>query len=119
VVASPGQSFSASPTCAPGEECTVWELTPDATLTKNVRGLISKPALAPADFATVDGILRSLAFRTSQMQGFACGPRPPQGGFAFSLGRTGTSVSGYDVSGCVTAGPDNDPARLVKILTAY
>jgi hypothetical protein len=119
VIASAGQAVSASPMCGPGEDCTVWALTPDAALTKTVSGLTSKPALAPADFAAIDGILRSQAFRTRQMQGFACGPRPAQGGFAFSIGRTGTSVSGYDVTGCVTAGADNDPARLVKILTAY
>jgi hypothetical protein len=119
VVASPGQSVSAPPQCGPGEVCTVWTLTPDATLTKNVRGLVSTKKLAPADFAAVDGILRSLAFRTREKEGFGCGPRPPQGGFAFSLGREGTSVSGFDVSACVTAGADNDPARLVAILTAY
>jgi hypothetical protein len=119
VIASHGPSVSASPACAAGEDCTVWALAPDATLTKNVHGLTSKAALTPADFATVDGILRSLTFRTTEMAGFGCGPRPPQGGFAFSLGRDGTSVSGFDVSGCVAAGADNDPARLVKVLTAY
>jgi hypothetical protein len=110
--------FGIPPSCNPGAACTVWTVTPDREIVKIDSGRRSSSFLSPGDFATVDAILRSMAFREHEKLGFSCGPRPATGGVAFAVARANGTV-GFDVTGCVSVGGDSDPSRLMNVVARY
>jgi hypothetical protein len=113
-----GTGLSVPPGCQAGQDCTVWTLTPDGAVAKVSAGQSSSLALSAADLATVNGILGGLSFRQKEQKGFSCGG-PGQPIVAFDVQRVGTTVSGYDVSLCVSNGSDPDVVRLFQVVSGY
>jgi hypothetical protein len=113
-------AFSTPPTCTAGHDCTLWRLMPDGTMTKNIAGVTSTVTLSPTDFATVDGILRSVEFRRIFVGvPIACDPAPS--GIRISLDLENVyQAMGLDQTGCAVSGPpDNDVMRLYDVIRAY
>ncbi len=116
----PGASgFSTPPSCTAGTSCTLWTVTPDARVAVTDAQGTHQAMLSASDFATVDGILRSVSFRQDVQTGFNCDPSPGGQVISFEEMR-GSGTEGMDVSGCVLTGPSgNGPQALYDILKAY
>ncbi|HEY0709814.1 MAG TPA: hypothetical protein VGG33_23575 [Polyangia bacterium] len=101
-----------------GTGCSAWQLNADGTLLRTAEGRTTELPVAPSDFAIVDELVRSVAFREGQRSGFGCDPRPMSGVVDLSVQRD-SLTTGYDVSSCVVEGATNAPARLHTILTKH
>jgi hypothetical protein len=113
--------YSIPPMCAAGTTCSLWTVTPDAKVAVVDPQGTHDATLSTADFATVDGILRSMAFRqnSNSNSGFMCGVHPSgTQGVAFDQSRGGR-IQGVDVTGCVFATSGNDLQTLFDIVKTY
>jgi len=111
--------FSTPPSCAAGSTCSLWTVTPDAHVAVIDPQGTHAATLSATDFATVDGIMRSMAFRQSEMTGVVCDPSPGGQVISFDESRSGAE-EGQDVTGCVLAGPSgNGMQRLYDVVKAY
>jgi hypothetical protein len=113
-----GTSVSIPPSCASGQDCTVWTVSPDRAVVKVDRGQYSTATLSEADFATLDGILRSLAFRGKELMGFQCGPPPATSNVSFAIERD-FATTGFDVGACLAAQSDADAVNVYQVVSAY
>lgn len=116
-----GAGVEVPATCAAGASCTLWTLTPDAALVVNASGVTHHATLSAADFQTVDGIVRTLAFRQNVAgnPAWSCDAAPPGPTVSLDLTYT-TATLGSDVTGCVEAGPaGNGPQTIFQVLSAY
>jgi hypothetical protein len=116
----PGASgFTTPPSCTAKTSCTLWTVTADARVAVTDAQGTHQATLSASDFATVDGILRSVSFRQDLESGFSCDPSPGGQVISFDVTRNGGS-EGMDVSGCVLTGPSgNDPQALYDVVKAY
>ncbi len=111
--------FSTPPSCAAGSTCSLWTVTPDARVAVIDPQGTHTATLSATDFATVDGIMRSMAFRQSEMTGFMCDPSPGGQVISFDESRSGAE-EGQDVTGCVLAGPSGNGLQgLYDVVKAY
>jgi hypothetical protein len=114
-----GWGISSPPSCSAGLQCTEWKVTPDSQIIVNRSGTRTSATLSAADFATVDGILRSKSFRQNESMGFQCGSGPSGPTIEFSIERQ-IGMTSLDASGCVNGGPEgNDAKRLFEVLNQY
>ncbi len=114
-----GVGFSTPPTCAAGTTCSLWTVTPDAHVAVIDPQGTHAAMLSATDFATVDGIMRSMAFRQSEMTGVVCDPSPGGQVISFDESRSGAE-QGQDVTGCVLAGPSGNGLQgLYDVVKAY
>jgi hypothetical protein len=111
--------FSTPPSCAAGTNCSLWTITPNAHVAViNPQGT-HDATLSTSDFATVDGIMRSMSFRQGEMTGFMCDPSPGGQIISFDESRTG-GVEGQDVTGCVLTGPSGNALQtLFNVVKGY
>src|SRR5450432_398427 len=107
----PPGGFSTPPVCAPGTTCSLWTVTPDAKVTVVDPQGTHDATLSTADFATVDGIMRSMAFRTGIVSGFPCGNSFSSQDVSFDESRGGR-LQGQDVTACIFSGESNDVLTL-------
>lgn len=116
----PNLTVSIPPRCAPQADCTLWALTPDAIVMVTKHGQLTTRQMSAADFATVDGILRSLPLRKLDSTAVAtCDPPPSGQDVSITLSRSGPTT-GRDITGCVLGGPaDNVWSQLYAVVTAY
>ncbi len=116
----PGASgFSTPPSCTAGTSCTLWTVTADARVAVTDSQGKHQATLSASDFATVDGILRSVSLRQDLETGFNCDPSPGGQVISFDETRSG-GTEGTDVTGCVLTGPSgNGPQALYGIVKAY
>jgi hypothetical protein len=115
-----GFGISVPPACIDGDDCSLWTLTPNATVVVSIAGVMHEAQLSAADFQTVDAILRSAEFR-SHVAGtpWSCGAAPSGPRISLAM-QYSTETTGVDVTGCVDAGPaGNDPQVLFQVLSAY
>jgi hypothetical protein len=114
--------FSTPPMCAPGATCSLWTVTPDAHVAVVDPQGTHEAMLSATDFATVDGVMRSMAFRQGEMEGFGnfgCDPTPGGQVVSFDVSRGG-GLQGQDVSGCVLGGPaGNELQTIFDVVKAY
>jgi hypothetical protein len=117
---SPHDSMSVPSACPAGQDCTLWILTPDANITVTRQGDSATATLSAEDFATVDGILRSMSFRQSLTLGFTCDTAPSNVDVSIEYQvQTGGTI-GASVTGCALSGPEgNDVQRLFELLQTY
>jgi hypothetical protein len=117
----PGASgFSTPPSCTAGTSCTLWTVTADARVAVTDAQGTHAATLSASDFATVDGILRSVSFRQDLETGFNCDPSPGGQVISFDETRTGGGTEGTEVTGCVLTGPSgNGPQALYDVVKAY
>jgi hypothetical protein len=114
------KSSSTPPSCLPGHDCTLWTITPDGIISKSTNGTPSSAKLSTADFATLDGILRSVEFRAIYNK-VPIGCEPAPAGVRVSV----VLVNQYgalesDQTGCALIGPpDNDVMRLYDLVRGY
>jgi len=99
--------FSSPPSCAAGTSCTLWTVTPYAHVSVVDSLGTHEATMSTSDFATIDGILRSMSFRQGEMTGFTCDPSPGGQVISFDESRGG-GVEGWDVTGCVLGGPSGN-----------
>ena len=112
-------SWSTPSKCQAGEACTAWTVTPDGSIEKTESGAVSATSLSSADLATLDGILRSVAFRRLFATGPTCDPPPPDVIVSIQL-ENEYLITGIDVTGCALVGPaDNDVMRVYELLHVY
>jgi hypothetical protein len=107
--------FSTPPMCAPGATCSLWTVTPDAHVAVIDPQGTHDATLSATDFAAVDGVMRSMAFRQGEMDGFAdfaCDSTPGGQVVSFDVSR-GTGLQGQDVSGCVLGGPTGNGLQTI------
>jgi hypothetical protein len=116
----PGASgFSTPPSCNAGNTCSLWTVTPDAHVAVIDPQGTHAATLSTSDFATVDGIMRSMSLRQSEMTGFMCGSSPGGQVISFDESREG-GLTGQDVTGCVLTGPSgNGVQALFDVVKAY
>ncbi len=118
-----GTVRSTWPSCPPATSCTSWELTPDGAIVVTSPTGIGAKVLAAGDFATVDGILKSLTFRQSEISGFDCATNANATAVVwFNVGRA-IGTTGHDVTGCVLASArgatTSDARRVYDVISAY
>lgn len=114
-------TYSQTPaSCTTGHDCTLWKVTPDGSIAKSTSGVPSSAKLSSADFATLDGILRSRSFRQSFVdQSPVCEAAPTGIRVSYDL-ENQFFIQGFDVTGCALVGPaGNDIMRLYDLLRAY
>jgi hypothetical protein len=126
--ADTGGTGSTLPASCSGTSCTLWTVTPDAKVTvSNGSAILRTTALSSADFATLDGILRSSQFREEATSGVSCVEYTGPEHVSESVER-GTVAIGGDVSSCVAgmftgdsgvATPGNDYLDLYNVLKGY
>jgi hypothetical protein len=111
--------FSSPPSCTAGTSCTLWTVTPYAHVSVVDSLGTHEATMSTSDFATVDGILRSMSFRQSEMTGFTCDPSPGGQVISFDDSR-GVDIEGWDATGCVLAGPSgNGIQALFDVVKGY
>ncbi len=122
-----GGAGSTLPASCSGTSCTLWTVTPDAKVTVSDGSTTVRSAtLSSADFATLDGILRSAQLRREQTGAINCILSSGPTHVSASI-RRGDLLSGADVSSCVAgmltddAGPtpSNDYRALYDVLKGY
>jgi hypothetical protein len=105
-----------------GTSCTLWTVTPDATVTtQEPSGATKTATLTSADFATLDGILRDTTFRQAQLtQQLGCDAAVGSQHVTVEIDRPDAGGSTEDVSGCITGGPSgNDWDQIYDVLQNY
>jgi hypothetical protein len=113
-IEGPRAGLSSPDVCADGS-CTSRSLTPDGIVATVNPTKTSK--LSDADFAIVDGILRSESFRTCPTCG--CGSTTATTRVAYNETRTPPLSQGYDATGCVDGSSVSDLGRLYAVVKAY
>jgi hypothetical protein len=117
-----GGTGEALPVRCDGTACTLWTVTPDATVTTlEPSGATKTATLSSADFATVDGILRDGTFRQDQLTDqFGCSAAVGAQHVTVGVDRPDGGATGEDVSGCISGGPsDNDWKQIYDVLQRY
>jgi hypothetical protein len=104
--------FSSPPSCAAGTSCTLWTVTPYAHVSVIDSRGTHEATMSTSDFATIDGILRSMSFRQGEMTGFMCDPSPGGQVISFDDSR-GIAIEGWDATGCVLAGPSGNGLQAI------
>ncbi len=127
VEADVGGSGSTLPATCSGTSCTLWTVTPDAKVSvSNGSATVRTATLSSADFATLDGILRSAQLRREETGGIGCvlysGPTHASESIRRSDLQTGGDISSC-IAGMLTpdAGPTttNDYLALYNVLKGY
>jgi hypothetical protein len=127
VEADVGGSGSTLPASCSGTSCTLWTVTPDAKVSvSNGSTTVRTATLSSADFATLDGILRSAQLRREETSGISCVLYSGATHVSESIRRSDLQT-GADISSCVAgmltadAGltPTNDYLGLYNVLQGY
>ena len=102
-----GSGLSSPPSCTPGGSCSVWTVTPDAHVAVIDPQGTHEATLSTSDFATVDGVMRSMSFRQGEMTNFTsfmCASASGAQAVTYAISR-GVGLVTEDVTGCVLGGP--------------
>jgi hypothetical protein len=127
VEADVGGSGSTLPASCSGTSCTLWTVTPDAKVSvSNGSATVRTATLSSADFATLDGILRSAQLRREETGGISCVLYSGSTHVSESIRRSDLQT-GADVSSCVAgmltadggATTTNDYLELYNVLKGY
>ena len=123
-----GGSGAALPAACSGTSCTLWTVTPDAKVSvTDGASTLRSATLSSADFATLDGVLRSAELRQQATSGTTCPRYEGTEHASESVVRSGIAVGG-DVSSCVAgmfvgdaaaAYATNDYLQLYNVLKGY
>jgi hypothetical protein len=110
---------STPPSCS-GVGCRLWTLTPDAKVQVTDANGVHTATLSAADFATVDGVLRGVAFRQSWFEASSCAAPPGASGtfVAFDVS-WGTLTMGQDRTACAAGASANDSRTLYEVIKTY
>jgi len=108
---------SSPPSCS-GSDASTWTVSPNGTIIAMTPIETRTTDLSPADFATIDGILRNVSFREDVL-GYMCGLSPNSAQVLFYVRRSGTSVA-FNGTGCLLDASANDfPAELLSVVEKY
>jgi len=98
--------------CTTNTSCTTWVITPDGEIAVN--GVTT--SLSAADFATVDGLLRSAPLRTSPP---VCPSVSGADHIGFSITRPDGSSFSEDAIGCIQSTSANDLKTIYELAKSY
>jgi hypothetical protein len=116
---SASSTLSSPVTCPSGQPCTIWKVTPDGQIVVSRDGARTTRSLTTGDFATIDGILRSTAFRQRELTGFGC-MQPAASPYVSFHVENKSAMTSYDVTGCVLSNSNDDAAKqLFDVIRRY